>query len=520
MTMRIQRRPGACMMLFGCAVAGCGSDELFQLETATNERVIAQEAVATLANPEHILESPLIVGDLDGDGIDDAVLTTRSASAQGNTLVEGAAMYVVYGGSGIHGAIDLTTLPSLTVTGFSPAKIAALGDVDGDGLADFLIAAGTDGCGTLHSGVYLVYGSHTRLTGAVPIADAAVFLRDPATCTDATTMAGLGDLDGDGKADFAVSRADWAPHATGRPGDPNEVLVFYGRSQRLSGVVDLLATADAILREPVSSDTAPFLVAAGDADGDGHADLIVSTNTGSSLTNSWLMEMRLVRGAATRLSGTVALGDVAQTRLPDIACIPTSEVGAGLGDLDGDGADDFSLIDCKNTPPSLLERDFVHRVFYGRKGGLPAQITAADAAATITTSNTDFVSSNISQLIGGDVDGDGVRDLILADQSLHGSNGGVHLIKGSAKRFSGTVDPISQAFLSYVGAPFFTPDCGLRNCNRPEMLGVGISLGDLTGDHHPDLLVGAALYIAEDPRDVVISPSHTYVVSPPARRTP
>jgi len=522
MRMRTLCRTGAWLTAAGCAVAGCGSDEMFTLETASNERVIDHEAVATLASPEHMLMTPLVVGDLDGDGIDDAIVSTRSWAVQGDTLVEGGDLYVVYGGSQLHGAIDLTTLPSLTITGVASGAVTALGDVDGDGLADFLVAAQTDGCGTQHSGAYLVYGSRTRLTGATPIASAAALLSDTVTCTDTATIVGIGDFDGDGKADFAISRINVSDNT---PGDPDEVLVFYGRSQRLSGAVDLLATADAIIQEPVSSHNASFLVAAGDVDGDGHADLIVGTNTGTP-TSNWRIELRLVLGSATRLSGVIALGDVAHTRLPDIACLPPSTgVGAGLGDLDGDGADEFSLVDCARTPTSELQTNFVHRVYYGRPGGLPAQLTTADAAAAFTTTLSDFISGNNSQLIGGDIDGDGVRDLILADQNLHGSNGGVHLIKGTAKRLSGTIDPSAQAVISYVGTPFHMADCGLlgigvRDCDMPEMVGVGVSLGDLTGDHHPDLLVGAAVYFAGDPQGVALSPSHTYVVSLPALARP
>lgn len=520
MTLRITRPAGAFMLALGCAVAGCGTEEMFALQLGSTERAIDREAVATLASDEHMLVTPLIVGDIDGDGIDDAVLTTRSMSTQGRALVEGGAMYMVYGGSQVQGAIDLATLPSLTIVGFTPGKIAALGDVDGDGLADFLVAAGTDGCGAKHSGAYLVYGSRTRLTGATPLASAAAFLRDPAVCTDATMMAGLGDVDGDGLADFAISRADLSDIKTGTPGDPDEVLVFYGRSERLSGMVDLLATADATIREPVVSHNAPFLIAAGDVDGDGHADVIVSTNTGVPLSG-WVMELRLVLGSATRLAGAVALGDVAHTRLPDSTCLPLATgAGAGLGDLDGDGADEFSLTDCQRIPPSLTEIDFVHRVFYGRKGPLPAQLTVDDAAATVTTSNSDYTSGNNSQLIGGDINGDGIRDLILADQSLHGTNGGVHLIKGGAARFSGTIDPGAQAFLTYAGTPFFLPDCGQDNCTKPEMVGVGVSLGDLTGDQHGDLLVGAALYLRENQQGALSSPSRTFVVSPPAQNKP
>lgn len=295
--------------------------------------------------------------------------------------------------------------------------------------------------------------------------------------------------------------------------------MFYGRSARLSGTVDLRATADATIVEPVSSSVAPYLFGPGDVDGDGHRDLILTTNLSTDVFN-WRQELRLVTGSAVRLTGDVALGDVAHTRLPDLACVsPVAEVGVGLGDLDGDGADDFSLLGCATPPAGQVSFTYVHHVFYGRPGGMPAQLADADAAATVHPSFSDVQSANISKLIGADLDGDGIGDLILADESLRDSQGGVHLMRGGAHRFAGDIDPISQSFLTYVGAPYHAAGCSGQSCGRPEMVGHGISVGDLTGDHHPDLITGARDRFNEFPGPG-LSPSLAYVVSPVISRGP
>src|SRR5262245_21031440 len=196
------------------AVAACGTEEMFAPRLATGERLIDNEAVAQLSKDDQDLEDLVVVGDLDGDGIDDAVLRTFNLGVFPDGGLDWRAyVYVVYGGSSVTGKIDYASLPSLTGVGSFGGGLSAVGDVDGDGLADFLIeAARTPGCGDQphasdhpYGGGYLVYGSTTRLTGATPIESASAFLRDPTPCTS-VGLSALGDLDGDGHADFAIGR--------------------------------------------------------------------------------------------------------------------------------------------------------------------------------------------------------------------------------------------------------------------------------------------------------------------------
>ena len=514
--MRKPRPTGAWIVALG-ALVGCGSEEAFHLQLGATERLIDTEAVAQLANQDYVLQNLRVVGDLDGDGIDDAVIVALGLG-DGVHFAETNNLYVVYGGSQLHGAIDLATLPTLTMQGPSSDSVVALGDVDGDGLADFLVSAATAPGAALRNGAYLVYGSRTRLSGAAPMSSVGALLMDPVPRTNWYSLAALGDFDGDGKADFALGRPGSSDDTEQSGAD--EVLVFYGRSARLSGTVDPRATADATIVEPVSSTRAPDLVGAGDVDGDGRSDLIVSTNVNAN-SYSWHQEMRLVTGSATRLAGKVALGDVAHTRLPDAAYPPPwgIDLGVGLGDLDGDGADDFTLTTCSTPSPGEPFSTCVHHVFYGRPGGMPAQLTDADAAATVHPSFSDFRSSNFSQLIGGDIDGDGIGDLILADTSLHDSQGGVHLMRGGAQRFSGDIDPVSQSFLTYVGVSFQKPGCSGSSCSQPELVGDCVAVGDLTGDHHPEVITGAR-GLLNDNNGHGLSPSRTYIVSPSISRGP
>lgn len=520
MSLRTPSRAIGLVLALGSA-AGCGSEEMFTLELGTDERLIGQAAIARLAHRDQGLEQPIVVGDLDGDGIDDAVVrSTFTAPGAGGKTVYGGAVYVVYGGSGVTGSIDLAQLPALIHVG-SPSistppggGVAAVGDIDGDGLADFVVSIdGTIGCdgpgspwtvdGPLIAGAWVVYGSATRLTGSHEIKDVAALLNEPMKCGLWNLPAGLGDIDGDGKADFAVSEQG------GAAGDPYQVFVLYGRGQRLSGTVDLAATADAVISEPGATGGLGGAGAyrLGDVDGDGLADFVVRLPLDATR-----LDARIVRGSAARLAGALGLPDIGHTQLPggDFCFVSDARFAVALGDLDGDGADDFSLVNCERGT-SRVFGPVTHRVFYGSKAGLPPQLGTADAAAMVTPTD-DFWPS---QLIAGDVDGDGIPDLIFADENLHDSNGGVHVIKGRHERLVGAIAAGRPTIITYVGQPQRVPGCSRGSCVLPEKVGAGVSIGDLTGDHHPDLLIGAN----SDDYEIVPGPGtamgHTYILSAP-----
>jgi hypothetical protein len=511
------------VLALGSAVAGCGSDEMFTLQLGSNERLIDTAATARFANSDRMLDLAQVVGDLDGDGVDDAIIRTGISNVHDGTvftgIVEnGTEVYVLYGGPGATGSIDLASLPVLTRVSalIEPltTSVTAVGDVDGDGLADFLITiASMPSCGAAVcrfvidappvGGVYLVYGSTTRLAGSHPISDVAVLLNDPVINGHENQAVALGDIDGDGKADFAIATL------SSILGEHPKLSVFYGRAQRLSGTVDLAATADAVIDEPAAEDhvyAGPKAARIGDVDGDGYADFVAELPVNMSG-----LDVRLVRGSATRLTGTVALPDIGHTQLP--GSFPdhceTNAPAFALGDLDGDGADDFALTSCQLTVPSISAYSTTFHVLYGRKAELPAQLSAADAVATVTTAPGDLPDVMLS----GDLDGDGVRDLILSDGGLHGYNGAVHILKGGPGRLSGTIDLASARAISYVGWSQRVPQCSENPCVVPERVGFGVGLGDLTGDHRPELLIGAP----SDFSSGVQAPDlgHTYILSTP-----
>jgi hypothetical protein len=96
----------------------------------------------------------------------------------------------------------------------------------------------------------------------------------------------------------------------------------------------------------------------------------------------------------------------------------------------------------------------------------------------------------------------------------------VHIIKGKRERLSDAIDLASPTVLTYVGQPQRVPKCKADPCVLPEKIGAGVSLGDLTGDHKPDLLIGAASDDYEITPGPGVAMGHTYIVSAPVAPTP
>jgi FG-GAP-like repeat len=367
-----------------------------------------------------------LAGDLDGDGIGDLVAYAE---------VAGRTLYVRYGGSDWSGE---QPIDRCAMTFSAPINVSTPGDLDGDSLADLLVS-------TVHTcRHYVVYGSPDRLCGADP-ADHVL-----ASCGPVTAK-GVGDVDGDGLADFVIAPL------------PGGAALFHGRSARIEGTL-LEEEADARLLAEGGQYFGLYAAPAGDTDGDGLSDFVVGEGDASFL----------YRGAAERLTGQVA-PERAAARLVDESAGQQEPV--GIGDLDRDGRDDIAV----NAFRSLFS------IYYG--GG--DVFDAADAALIGTR-----VGSWQPSIRSGDVDDDGALDLVMSDPELDVGDeymtGGVHILFGTGERLPDTVPLIeeSQTLVS-------------RNSDSGGEMVTSIAVDDLDGDDVDDIAVASpgrrAVYVVLGP---------------------
>ncbi len=351
------------------------------------------------------------VPDVDGDGVDDLVCGARRTESN-----RGAALLF----SGATGALLRRWDGTSDQQGLG-ISVAGIGDLDGDGAGEVLVTSGLESI--YFDGFVEVFSGATG----------RLIRRHDAVAPQSRFGYGIcscGDLDADGRDDYAVSAPDTGL-ATGF----------------VRGVIRFFSGADGSeLLEIQGGDLVELglggLTSVDDCDGDGLRDLLCFTGLDSIGQQRRWQVLSTATGAAIH-SGFV----------------PHSFSSAALGDLDGDGVGEFVL--------GINERD-VRRpsveVRSGRTGELIAQTLK---------SATDGVHSIAS---AGDLDGDGLDEILLgcsASSLVSDFRGAVRVVDGR-----------TGAVLRTVWGP-----------GRYAQFGAAVlGLGDIDGDGFDDWAGGATGY--------------------------
>jgi hypothetical protein len=326
-----------------------------------------------------------------------------------------------------------------------------LGDVNGDGYDDFLVEAlWSDVAGRNYgTRVFLYYGRPDFESRVLTAQADAVF--DGQFQHGFLDSGALGDINGDGFADFALSYM-------------NGFELILGGSERLTGTHASYSTglawksyeldADNPVQPPAADGSYSALWGLrgiGDVDGDGADELVATVrrdgSDGLSLSTDYVIAGRRdgwPSGIWETSWSRAQLGDEPEVVQGDKAIAPRTTV-AGSGDFDGDGHVDL-----------LVYGYYRMFVFYGSAAGFTGTLTPEQADATITwpsdiaPSNEDTQEDADSKLfefargipfIVGDVDGDGKTELGVPRDTELG------LVYGSAERWHGAVELVPDLTL-------------------------------------------------------------------------
>lgn len=213
-------------------------------------------------------------GDVDGDGFDDVLIGVQSDDTAANDA--GAVALFLGPVNGTHPVTDADAFYTGEAAADLASVVAPAGDVDGDGLDDFLVgASGHDARGAGSGAAYLVYGADVS-PGTHSLAGAgAKFMGEAAGDAAGVSVAGAGDLDGDGFDDVLVG-AEGERTAGAYSG---AAYVIFGP---MSGAIGLEAAGRKYLGESVGSLAGGCVASIPDVDGDGLADALVGAGFESS----------------------------------------------------------------------------------------------------------------------------------------------------------------------------------------------------------------------------------------------
>jgi hypothetical protein len=302
-------------------------------------------------------------------------------------------------------------------------SVDGAGDVDGDGVPDLLVGspAGTPPAGSVH------------LLSGKDGAPLLMLVGDANGDRFGEAVAGVGDVDGDGVPDVAVG----APQADGLGTNGGRVSVYSGvdgseHFTHQGAAFDHLGQA---------------VAAAGDVDGDGRIDVLVGAPLADGLAFNggagWLFSGR--DGSVLAAHHGTGVGDQLGHWL------------AGIGDVDGDGTPDLAF-GVPGSDEGALDAGAVV-VHSGATGALLLFVPGLDEGGGLGV---------VAR--AGDVDRDGHLDLAVGAPTAAGHAGRVRVISGAT----------GLDLMSVEGT-------------RPgEWFGLALAgVGDVDGNGRADLVAGA-----------------------------
>lgn len=470
-------------------------------------RVGAVDGCGTSYGPTRKVIIGSMTGDVTGDGFADifvgADTDSRANGYAGST-------YLYKGGATLDVTFD-TLITGRAPDGTFGASVAKVGDIDRDGYVDLLVGAPRvdrdpsvdDDTGA----AYLYWG------GAAPSSVPALTMRGEADGgLFGMSVAGIGDINGDGYPDIAVSGYQTSVTAecgggTQRLAIVGRVYVFFGGPRdQMDNLADVVLTGETTeIRDDRSSacrsgdEFGLGVAGAGDVNGDGYDDLVVGArgyDAGSNqdagrayvfLGGPWFV------GVGAERAEVVLTGGEADDRFGAAV--------TGPGDTDGDGfADVIVGAHLADVGPSADTGSVSW--YFGWSIGVSPTSLQIDGAVT-----GDSFGASLAP--AGDINGDGFADVIVGAYLVGpepNDNGAVSYYLGNAARAEMPAGTITGEI---------TP-------NADDQFGRAVAgVGDVDGDGFDDTAVGTTRHdicVVPTPPGACFDAGGAYVILGPTVR--
>jgi hypothetical protein len=437
-------------------------------------------------------------GDVNGDGLDDLIVGAPRSGVEGT-----GKSYVIFGKTD-GTAIDLSAIDTrgFVINGEmgndgSGYSVSTAGDVNGDGLDDLIVGAwrfsGVNNQYVLPGKSYVIFG---KTDGT------AINLSAIASGTGGFGITGVdwdshsgssvstaGDVNGDGLDDLIIG----APNTKIDRLYKGKSFVIFGKADGTAIDLSAIGTGGFVINGENSNNYSGHSVSsAGDVNGDGLDDLIVGA---FGISKSYII-------FGKKDSTTIELSAIA-SGTGGFVINGNSYNGKSVssaGDVNGDGLDDLIV----GTPLSDLNgKKIVGKsyVIFGKTDNTAINLSAIGTGGFVINGENAYDRSGFSVSTAGDVNGDGLDDLIVgsfeADPSGKSKAGKSYVIFGKINN--------AEVNLSVVASGTGGLGFVINGESAGDLSGSSVSTaGDVNGDGLDDLIIGARMAKARAGKSYVI----------------